>query len=609
MDQETQEILHCFVDECRDALMVVESSLEELEDDPESEREEILSEVFRRIHSMKGSAGYLGLETVQRVSHRIESVLKGLMDGSLLQTPELLDTLALAIDFIGERLEVVLLTGSDAGARDVEDRVLREISSTTLQGERSASSPPQAAGSPSAAAEAESVPSPEVFHPSSIRMVEFMRLAEEHLKQASMGIHDVLQDPGNEARLSQAYLAVRRLREHSQSLGLEPFRRLASALELSLAGFLQAPMLPERSLLNVCSEGLTALRETLAQMERTGQTTIDDLDSLVARLRLSGGAPETPGRASRLGEVLVEAGYLSPQALELVQSRVKDPDSLPQVLREMRLVDMERIEEARRVERERQKGASAKMPKATPHDRLHETIRVDVAMVDRLQALLGPPQSANGTEATTVSSERLQQARELVRDIRMTDLTSTFRRMRRLVADVSAKCGKEVVFDVSGEHLRIQRRFVEVISDAMVHALRNAVDHGIEFPQQRRKLGKPPAGKIRVNVVKGGSHLVVSVADDGMGLDMDRIHRRALETGLTDRARDQISEEELCGLIFQQGVSTASTVSDISGRGVGLDVVRLKVESVGGKVSMSSRRGIGTRLSLAFPQSDSCANA
>ena len=184
--------------------------------------------------------------------------------------------------------------------------------------------------------------------------------------------------------------------------------------------------------------------------------------------------------------------------------------------------------------------------------------------------------------------------------MRLVPIRQTFKRMSRLVRDLSRKSGKALELVVSGEDTELDRKVVEEISDPLMHMLRNSVDHGIEDPETRRRAGKPPQGRLSLSAYHKGGNVIIAVADDGCGLDTEKLQQRAVAQNLFEPGAIP-SEAEIHALIFRPGFSTASEVTDISGRGVGMDVVRRNVETLRGRIEIRSQPGIGTTFFIKLP--------
>ncbi|WP_203071332.1 chemotaxis protein CheA [Falsiroseomonas ponticola] len=256
-------------------------------------------------------------------------------------------------------------------------------------------------------------------------------------------------------------------------------------------------------------------------------------------------------------------------------------------------------------------GARAEQPAAV------QSVRVDVAKVDRLVNLVGelvinqamllqlgsavPPEVCPGLVAGLETlSQHLRELQEGVMAIRTQPVKSVFSRMPRLVRELSAQLGKEVRLVVTGEATEIDKTVVEQLADPLTHLLRNALDHGLEAPDQREAAGKPRQGTVHLSAEQRGGRILIELSDDGRGIDRARVLARARERGIV--ASDAVlTDAEIDELIFMPGFSTAAVVSAVSGRGVGMDVVRRNIQSLGGRITVESRLGEGSRFVLSLP--------
>lgn len=223
--------------------------------------------------------------------------------------------------------------------------------------------------------------------------------------------------------------------------------------------------------------------------------------------------------------------------------------------------------------------------------------------VQRLETESDPRRLAREFKAQYAILHRLTESlQDAVMQLRMTPLSTIFQRFPRMVRDLSRRLDKPVDLSVDGEDTEIDKHVAEQLAEPLVHLLRNSLDHGIESPQDRKAAGKPERGHIALTAQKMGDHIVIEVADDGRGIDPQRVKRRAYERGLVEAEQlERLSDQETLKLILLPGFSTADTVSDLSGRGVGMDAVRHAVEKVGGHVAVESTVGEGTRIRLTLP--------
>jgi two-component system chemotaxis sensor kinase CheA len=229
-----------------------------------------------------------------------------------------------------------------------------------------------------------------------------------------------------------------------------------------------------------------------------------------------------------------------------------------------------------------------------------------IGALDMAQAMIAQDEAIVHSGAPALHA-KVRQVSKIVRELqdlgmalRMVPLTTTFRKMLRVVRDAAHKSGKLVAFCTAGEETEIDRHMVDSITDPLVHMVRNAVDHGLERPEVRERLGKPPAGLIQLRAYHSGAQVVIELEDDGQGLDDEKIVQKALARGLISSTQG-LSETDIWQLIFVPGFSTADQVTDISGRGVGLDVVRKSIEGLHGRIEVHSRRGWGAMFVLALP--------
>jgi two-component system chemotaxis sensor kinase CheA len=194
----------------------------------------------------------------------------------------------------------------------------------------------------------------------------------------------------------------------------------------------------------------------------------------------------------------------------------------------------------------------------------------------------------------------IRELQDLTMSLRMVPLKSVFQKMNRLVRDLARKSGKQVEFLTEGEDTEIDRNMVESLNDPLVHMIRNSLDHGVETAEQRREKGKNPTGTVLLRAYHAAGNVVIELHDDGKGLDRDRISAKAVEKGLIEKGRD-IPDNEVFNLIFAPGFSTAEKITDVSGRGVGMDVVKRNIESLRGRIEVSSTAGEGTTFHVRLP--------
>ncbi len=287
--------------------------------------------------------------------------------------------------------------------------------------------------------------------------------------------------------------------------------------------------------------------------------------------------------------------------------------------------------EERRAPRAEATEGEPKFGRRAEDAQIGKILKVDQAKVDRLMNLIGEmvvaknalPYLANRAENQygvrelsreikshyAVINRIAEEMQDAIMQVRMMPLSFVFQRFPRLVRDISRKLGKEVELKLEGEETEADKTIVEALADPLIHIVRNSLDHGIELPEARRAAGKPAAGKLVIRATQESDRAVIEISDDGKGIDPAVIKKKAYEKGIIDEARlERITDQEAVNLVFAPGFSTAETVSDLSGRGVGMDVVRSAIDKVGGTVELKSEVGRGTTLRLSLPLSMAVTN-
>ncbi|MBF9263353.1 chemotaxis protein CheA, partial [Paracidovorax cattleyae] len=308
----------------------------------------------------------------------------------------------------------------------------------------------------------------------------------------------------------------------------------------------------------------------------------------------------------RLGEILVHCGSLTrrelDEALQLQHHGASEP--LGQLLVEQRRVQQPIVEAALVRQKQIKESRSAE----------HQSVRVDAEKLDRLVDLVGELITATATatqagrhvqnaalqESHSTLNGLVQEIRDSALQLRMVRIGATFNRFQRMVHDVSREIGKDIVLQVRGEDTELDKTVVEKIADPLTHLVRNSMDHGIEPVALRIERGKPAWGTVSLNAYHDSGSIVIEVGDDGGGLSRDRILAKAVERGLVDAGK-ALADEDIYNLIFEPGFSTADQVTNLSGRGVGMDVVKRNIAALRGTVSLDSRPGLGTKTTVRLP--------
>ncbi|HTV59256.1 MAG TPA: chemotaxis protein CheA [Verrucomicrobiae bacterium] len=431
----------------------------------------------------------------------------------------------------------------------------------------------------------------------------------EHLDQDLVTLETSPKDPDLINRIFRAFHTIKGT---SGFMGFQHIVRLTHQTE----DFLNLMRKGERSLTPSAMEALLRSLDLLRRMLgdiRKGSSPQYPLDDLLAQWKklIAGEEPPHP----KLGEILVVEGAITDAERKLaLDEAAKSQRKLGEVLIEKNLASPAQIQEALQ-----KQAAAGDVKEAT------RTIRVDVAKLDELVNLTGElvlernhiAQLCRDLAAGRFSHDEFQAALVLsssrlsfITDelqsaslkTRMMPIDVVFRRFPRMVRDLSLALGKEVSLVLSGEQTELDRNVIEEISDPLVHILRNSLDHGIESPAVREKKGKPRKGTLSIEADAEGDFIVVKVSDDGGGIDPQRVASKAIERGIATKERlAAMTEAEILDLVFLPGFSTAEKTSDVSGRGVGMDVVRTNLKRLNGTVELASVFGLGTTLTLKLP--------
>ena len=568
------DVLQTFLQECEEQLAEMERcvlAIEQGERDPE-----LLNALFRSVHTIKGSAGLFGLDSVVSFAHVVETVLDRLRGGEIEATRRLTAVL------LKSRDHIALLVELREGASGDDD--VNEVS-RSLSSELECFSPPR---KELAASESE----PEV--------------------EASGG-----GPVDNDTWHVSLRLNVDVFRNGLDPIGM--IRYLGTLGELCyVATVVDALPEPDAFDPESCYLGFEIdLRADVrkSDIEAAFEFVREDceLRILPPGSRVSDYLAliqELPEDETRLGEMLVASGALTfselHEALRLQEQRATSPQT-PTPIGEMLVgrgvVQPELVEAALNKQRQVREGRGAAKQLRVRADKLDHLINLVGELVIASAAASvtanrsGDPDTQ---EAVSVLSMLVEEIRDNSLQLRMVPIGETFQRFQRVVRDVSEELAKDIELRISGAETELDKTVVEQIADPLTHLVRNAVDHGIEAAELRQERGKNRRGTVTLNAYHDSGSMVIEVKDDGGGLDRDRIVRKAVENGLVNDAAT-LSDYEIYQLIFEPGFSTASAVTNLSGRGVGMDVVRRNIEALRGTVDVDTSPGNGTTFRIRLP--------
>jgi two-component system chemotaxis sensor kinase CheA len=542
-------------EEALEILAEMESTLLELESSPADP--ELIGKVFRQMHTIKGSGAMFGFDEIASFTHEVETVYDQVRSGHLAVTPELINLTLASRDHI---LNLLHEEGKGPALAGGGVKILAGFHAMIETGgaARRSASLPELGSRPSSA------------HTFRIRFVP----------------------PPDLLRRGTNLFAL--------------FAELGSLGSCSLLAQLdRLPALesldPECCYLSwdavlTTDRGEDAIRDVFIFVEEGGTLAIEAIE------------PDEDGETprQRLGEILVERQDVPPREVE---KAIEGRKRVGELLVEQGTVEKGRVQSAlMEQEHVRQVRESAKRAESGAGIRVAaEKIDALANLVGELvtmQARLSQFAAASGDPELQFVAEEVErltgQLRDSAMSIRMVPIGSSFGRFRRLVRDLSRELGKDVELAADGGETELDKTVMERLNDALVHIVRNAVDHGIEAREVRQSQGKPARGVVRLSASHSGAHVLIRVSDDGAGLDARRIRAKAVEKGLIGEGED-LSEKDLFALILRPGFSTAATVTDVSGRGVGMDVVAQAISALRGSIEIASGLGKGVTITLKLP--------
>ncbi len=573
MSNDFAQFQDAFFDEVAEHLAVVEEGLLELEQHPEDR--DLLNKIFRSAHSIKGGAGMFGFSAVAQFTHKMETLLDLLRNGQKAVSPAIADLLLKSTDCLKTLIDSV-----KTGAA-VNDEVVQQL--TTELAAESASGPqqPTASSKEPKPAQTQSACGDHVY---SINWTP-----PDWLFQRGLDPLQVMRDLSNIGNLTEVVLDLSRLPDLAD---IDPERcYLSWRMELATAKDVKAI----ESVFEFVREDSTLVIEKREAGEVKNERRITNEDQ------------RAEGEGKPLGQILMESGVVSAAVLEDALSQQK---RVGEILVEQKAVTPQQLEQALQKQRQQESGAQAKKTDTA-------SIRVDTAKIDKLinlvgelvitQSMLSDLGSRFEIKQLPVLLERVAQLerntreiQERVMGIRMLPIGTAFSRFPRLVRDLSAKAGKKIQLVLSGEETELDKTVIESIGDPLTHLVRNSADHGLEPPEERLDHNKPEVGTIRLNAFHEGGNICITVEDDGRGLNRDKILAKAVKQGMIGE-NEKLTDDQIWPLIFRPGFSTAEKITDVSGRGVGMDVVKRNIEALGGTVSIKTIEGKGTTFVLKLP--------
>ncbi|HHW56568.1 MAG TPA: chemotaxis protein CheA [Clostridia bacterium] len=525
---ENNQYIDIFIEESQEHIDNLNSNLLLLEKDPQNKQ--IIDEIFRSAHTLKGMAATMGFENMNKLAHKMEDVLQEIKNEEMSISPLLMNILFKCVDTLSEMLELIARTGED-------DISIEEI----------------------------------IFLLSALN--------SENVKEevASTSVKDSTDD-------------IFSLNVYEKDIIKEAVKDNYKAYKITV--YIDESCLMKSARAFIIFNSLEEFGDII-----NSYPPVEDIEE------------EKFGNSFTLH-------LITKENKEYIEKKLLSISEVNKVEIELINVDLGEEEEKFIEGISSLKSQESESIKKSQSNKTSKSVRVDIDRLDNLMNLVSEliiiKTRLEGLEADNKNSETVSTIEYLERittnlhdavmKVRMVPVERVFNRFPRMVRDLSHELGKKIILHMQGQDTEVDRTVIDEIGDPLVHLLRNSIDHGIEMPQERLQKGKPEQGIIELKAYHEGNHVIIEISDDGRGIDIDKVKEKALEKGIyTAEQVKELSKEKAIELLFKPGFSTADKVTDVSGRGVGLDVVKNKIESLNGSIEIFSETNKGTKFLIKLP--------
>ncbi|MFK8080156.1 MAG: chemotaxis protein CheW [Granulosicoccus sp.] len=608
------DILQEFLSESREGLDQLDLDFIALEQDPSDSA--TLANVFRTIHTVKGTSGFLGFATLEKVTHMGENLLDKLRNKDFELDENKASLLLEMVDVVREQLDMIAATGGDGGDyQSLIDRLEAQVNGTSSVDESSTDTVSlDAAESNSEKVSAEleddddditEVPVvPELDEEMKDVLKDFLQESFENLDRVDSELIELEERPDNRDLLSSIFRSMHTIKGTCGFFGFDKLEKVTHIGENLLVKLRDGEFSMNEQIatgLLAMVDAVRAMLHEISSQGHDGTKRYKQLIDLLSELKDNGSLKSTDSlHAVRGSAPKPNAERSDAQAPQVATT---DVDVLAANVSQTGAAD---------VSNTKVKTKEAPPPAAV----VEASIRVDVPVLDSLMNLVGELVLARNQiveyvgmhENTQVvaAAQRLNlitsELQEGVMQTRMQPIHSVWAKLPRVVRDLSRACGKQIRVEMEGKSTELDKSLIEAMKDPITHLVRNSVDHGIETPEQRTAAGKSAEGVLLLRAFHEGGQVHIEISDDGGGIPADKIKKKAIENGVvTSEQAAKMSDQEICKMIFLPGLSTAEQVTNISGRGVGMDVVKTNIEKISGAIDLDTEVGRGTTFKIRVP--------
>ena len=574
---DTSQYLDLFIDETKEHLQTLNEHVLILEKEPENE--DTINEIFRAAHTLKGMSGTMGFARMQRLTHDMENVFSEIRNGNMKANAKLIDVLFRGLDALESYLDVISTEGNE-GTEDNED-IINDLNSLVEEqsGAPAAGSGPSGGSGESSPAEPAKTEEAQTGDGQDKDKCKFLQIPIS--EEETVAIRSAREEGKNIYGIT-VYLQESCILKSARAFLV--FKSVESKGELIKSVPTTEEIEDEKfdfdfSWIFATSEPKETIKKLIMNVSEIADTYIDDLPVAEAAP-----AEEDKKKAAAGGKA--------------DKPKVKKP-----------------------VEQNKEQPKKAAANTANKAKMGSRSVRVDIDKLDVLMNLVSELIIAkNGlvsVSANGVNSEENYQTfheqieylervttnlHESVMKVRMVPIDSVVNRFPRMIRDLNRKLNKKMELYMSGEETELDRTVIDEIGDPLMHLLRNSADHGLESNEERVRLGKPEVGSIFLDAYQDGNNVIIEVRDDGAGINIDTVREKAISKGsITEKQAETMTDKDFIDLLFMPSFSTADKITDVSGRGVGLDVVKTKIEALGGSISAKSVAGEGSTFTIQLP--------